>query len=262
MAEPRWRLGAEPRWRLVRARRDAVPASVRRFGARARRNRLRVAAPWLVAAAVVVLIGAVAAVVWFTPALSVDSVRVVGAALVTPDEVRAAAGIRPGTPLARVDVTAVDRRVAALPPVRRVRVGRDLPGTVVIRITERTAAAVVERPDGLWLIDASGVVYAPSGSATRPAGLALLKIPAPAAGDPTTRAALTVLRALPPQLLAPLAALAADAPARVRLELTDGRTIVWGDSSENEEKVRVALVLLTRPGKTIDVSAPGLVTIR
>ena len=107
---------AEPRWRLVRARRDAVPASVRRFGARARRNRLRVAVPWLVAAAVVVLIGAAGVVVWFTPALSVDTVRVVGADLVTPDEVRAAAGIRRGTPLARVDVGAVHRRVAALPP--------------------------------------------------------------------------------------------------------------------------------------------------
>jgi cell division protein FtsQ len=239
---------AEPRWRLVRARRDAVPASVRRFGARARRNRLRVAAPWLVAAAVIVLVGAGGLVVWFTPALSVDAVRVVGAQLVSADEVVAAAGIRRGTPLARVDVAAV------------VRVGRDLPGTVVIRIAERTPAAVVEQPGGPWLIDATGVVYAPV--AERPAGLVLLKIPAPAAGDATTRAALTVLRALPPALREPLAALAADAPARVRLELTDGRTIVWGDSSENEAKVRVALVLLARPGKTIDVSAPELVTIR
>ena len=251
---------AEPRWRLVRARRDAVPASVRRFGARARRNRLRVAAPWLVAAAVLVLVGAGGLVVWFTPALSVDAVRVVGAELVSADEVVAAAGIRRGTPLARVDVDAVDRRVAALPPVREVRVGRDLPGTVVIRIAERNPAAVVEQPGGPWLIDATGVVYAPV--AERPPGLVLLKIPAPAAGDATTRAALTVLRALPPALREPLAALAADAPARVRLELTDGRTIVWGDSSENEAKVRVALVLLTRPGKTIDVSAPELVTIR
>jgi cell division protein FtsQ len=159
-----------------------------------------------------------------------------------------------------VDVAAVHRRVAALPPVRQVEVGRDLPGTVVIRVTERTPVAVVEQPGGQWLIDASGVVYAPA--AERPAGLTLLKIPAPGAGDPTTRAALTVLRALPAGLLQVLAALTADAPARVRLELTDGRTIVWGDSSENEAKVRVALVLLARPGKTIDVSAPELVTIR
>jgi cell division protein FtsQ len=56
--------------------------------------------------------------------------------------------------------------------------------------------------------------------------------------------------------------LAADAPARIRLELTDGRTIIWGDATENAEKVRVTLVLITKPGQTIDVSAPSLVTIR
>jgi cell division protein FtsQ len=251
---------AEPRWRLVRARRDAVPASVRRFGARARRNRLRLAAPWLVAAAVVVLVGIGAAAVWFTPMFAVDAVRVQGSDLVSDDEVRTAAAISPGMSLARVDVGAVHRRVAALPPVGRVDVSRDLPGTVVIKITERTPVAAVERPGGLWLIDASGVAYAPVASG--PDGLPQVRIPEPAAGDPTTRAALTVLAALPPALRDLLTLLVADAPARVRLELADGRTIVWGDATENEEKVRVALVLLGRPGKTIDVSAPSLVTIR
>ncbi|GAA0914470.1 hypothetical protein GCM10009558_023240 [Virgisporangium aurantiacum] len=135
-------------------------------------------------------------------------------------------------------------------------------GTVT-RVTERTPAAVVERSGsdpGLWLIDASGVVYAKAES--RPAGLALVRIPAPSRDDPTTRAALTVLRALPPELLRPMAVLAADAPARIRLELTDGRTVIWGDATENAEKVRVVLVLLTKPGRTIDVSAPSLVTVR
>jgi cell division protein FtsQ len=177
--------------------------------------------------------------------------------------VRAAAAVPVGRSLARVDVRAVHERVAALPPVGRVSVRRKLPGTVEIAVTERTPAAVVERSGsdpGLWLIDASGVVYTRAES--RPAGLTLLRIPAPAAEDPTTRAALTVLRALPPELLTPTAVLAADAPARIRLEFTDGRVIIWGDATENAEKVRVALVLITKPGRTIDVSAPSLVTVR
>jgi cell division protein FtsQ len=254
---------ADTRWRLVRARRDAVPDSVRRFSARARRNRLRQAAPLLTAAVVVGLVGIGAAVVWFTPVVAVREVRVTGASLVSVDDVRAAAAVPVGRSLARVDVHAVHERVAALPPVGRVEVRRELPGTVVISVTERTPAAVVEQSaaePGLWLIDASGVVYRKAES--RPAGLALLRIPAPSKADPTTRAALTVLRALPPELLTPMAVLAADAPARIRLELTDGRTIVWGDATENAEKVRVALVLIGRPGRTIDVSAPSLVTIR
>jgi cell division protein FtsQ len=253
----------DTRWRLVRARRDAVPDSVRRFSARARRNRLRRAAPVLTAAAVVGLVGIGAAVVWFTPAVAVDEVRVTGASLVSPDAVRAAAGVRMGRSLARVDVHGVHRRVAALPPVGHVSVRRELPGTVVIAVTERTPVAVVEQSaaePGLWLIDASGVVYARADA--RPAGLALVRIPAPSRDDPTTRAALTVLRSLPPELLQPMAVLAADAPARIRLEFADGRTIIWGDATENAEKVRVTLVLITKPGRTIDVSAPQLVTIR
>jgi cell division protein FtsQ len=212
---------------------------------------------------VVGLVGLGAAAVWFTPVVAVDEVRVTGASLVSGDDVRAAAAVRVGRSLARVDVHRVHERVAALPPVGRVSVRRELPGTVVIAVTERTPAAVVEQSGtepGLWLIDASGVVYTKAES--RPAGLALLRIPAPSKDDPTTRAALTVLRALPPELLAPVAVLAADAPARIRLELTDGRTIVWGDATENAEKVRIALVLIGRPGRTIDVSAPSLVTIR
>lgn len=254
---------ADNRWRLVRARRDAVPDSVRRFSARARANRIRRAAPVLTVAAVVGVVGVLAAVVWFTPAVAVDEVRVTGASLVSGDAVRAAAAVKVGRSLARVDVHEVHRRVAALPPVGRVEVSRKLPGTVVIKVTERTPVAVVEQAGtnpGLYLIDASGVVYAKAEA--RPAGLALVRIPNPSKADPTTRAALAVLRELPPELLTPMAVLAADAPARIRLELSDGRTIIWGDATDNAEKVRVTLVLITKPGKTIDVSAPSLVTIR
>ncbi len=94
------------------------------------------------------------------------------------------------------------------------------------------------------------------------AGLSLLRIPAPGRDDATTRAALSVLRSLPPPLREATAVLAADAPARIRLEFTDGRQIIWGDATENAEKVRVTLVLITKPGRVIDVSAPSLVTVR
>jgi cell division protein FtsQ len=252
---------AEGRWRLVRARRDAVPASVRRFGARARRNRLRTARPALIAAAVVVLLGAAFSAVWFTPVFAVRAVRVQGTAILADSVVRAAAGVVRDTPLLRVDPGRVRRRLlGALPPVRRATVTRQFPSTVVIRVAERTPAAVVERPDGLWLMDASGVPYLPAPN--RPGDLSLVKLRTPGPADPSTRGALTVLAALPPQLRAALAALVADAPARIRLELTDGRTVVWGDATENDAKIRVTLVLLARPGKVLDVSAPALVTIR
>ena len=37
--------------------------------------------------------------------------------------------------------------------------------------------------------------------------------------------------------------------------------IVWGDAQQNETKALVATSLLGRPGRTIDVSAPDVVTV-
>ena len=51
------------------------------------------------------------------------------------------------------------------------------------------------------------------------------------------------------------------APTRISLELTDGRTVVWGDATDNDDKAIVATALLGQPGKTIDVSAPNVVTV-
>src|SRR5439155_756958 len=83
------------RWRLVRARRDAVPESVRRFSARARRRRLRAARPWLAFLGTVLVLASAGGIVYATPLLGVAHIRVEGATLVTPDEVRAAVADAP-----------------------------------------------------------------------------------------------------------------------------------------------------------------------
>jgi cell division protein FtsQ len=251
---------ADRRWRLVRAGRDAVPESVRRFNARARRNKLRVARPWLITAGVLLVLMIAAGVLYWTPAVSVRDLRVRGAALVSEPEVRDAAAVRKGTPLAQVDTGAVRERVAALAPVRSVEVTRIPPSTLEIRLVERTPVAVVENSGGRWLLDGTGVAYLPA--PTDNPGLVLVKLAVPTPSDATTRAALAVLAALTPALREPLAALVAEAPARIRLELKDGRTVVWGDSTENDAKARVAAVMLEKPGRVIDVSAPDFVTVR
>ncbi|GAA1792242.1 FtsQ-type POTRA domain-containing protein [Planosporangium flavigriseum] len=248
------------RWRLVRARRDAVPDSVRLFSQRARRRRLRAALPWLVALGAVVLLAIIGAVVYTTPLLGVAGIRVTGARLVTADQVRAAARVAPGTPLVRVDVDVVARRVGGLPPVSRVTVSRSWPRTLVIRVVERTPAAVVPMGDRYAIVDGTGTVF--DSAPVPPAGLPVLKLRTPGRDDSATRAALTVLAALPPGLREPMAALVADSPARIRLELRDGRQIVWGDATQNDEKARVALTILGNGQKVTDVSAPSVVTTR
>lgn len=253
-------------WRLVRARREAVPASVRRFALRARQRRLRAATPWFVGLALLALLAVVVGVVGFTSLFGVAHVKVDGVRVATADQVRAAAAVPEGTPLVRVSPGAVAKRVRALPPVWRVTVSRSWPRTLTIHVEERTAVAVVPVGGGFVALDGTGVAFEPL--AARPAGLPLVRLATPSAGDPATRGALEVLRSLPAQLRGSLGTLVADGPARIKLELTDGRTVVWGDAKDNEIKARVAVEVLARPemrGRAqavLDVSAPYVPTIR
>jgi len=248
-------------WRLVLARRAhvraAVPASVRRFARRARRRRFRSALPWLLVFLVLATAGGAAGLLY--GGFGVSSVRVVGAA--DPDSVRLVAAVRPGTPLARVDTGAVARRVEAAGPFRKATVRRSWPATLVVHVWPRVAVAAVPLVGSYGLLSDDGVVF---GQALAPGEVPLLQVADPAPSDETTMDALSVLRALSPALRAPLVRLIADAPARIRLELSGGRTVVWGDSTENAAKVRVATMLLASPGsaKTFDVSAPSVVSIR
>jgi cell division protein FtsQ len=246
-------------WRLVRASRDAVPASVRRFMARARRRRLRAAAPWGVGLLIVLLAGGVVWLALQTSVFGVDLIRVSGVSVVSADDVRAAARVRSGTPLARVDTHGVAHRVGALPPVESVDVGRSWPNTLTIAVVERTAVAAVPQGKTFVLLDRFGVAFLTV--TQRPAGLAQVRLAQPDPQNPETRAALRVLADLTPQLREQLAQLIVDAPARIRLELRKGRVIIWGDATQGDLKARVATALLTRSGTQIDVSAPEVVTI-
>jgi cell division protein FtsQ len=247
-------------WRLVRARRDAVPDSVRLFSQRIRRRRLRAAMPWLIGLGVVAVLAGATAVVFATPLLGVAEVRVTGARLLSPGEVRAAAGVGRGTPLIRVDTRAVGRRVGKLPPVARATVTRRWPRVLVVRVVERVPSATVPLGDRYAVVDRTGVVF--DWTASRSPALPVLKVSTPGGTDPATRAGLTVLGALPPALRDQLVDLVADAPARIRLELRGGREIVWGDATENDAKVRVALALLPGDQPVIDVSAPTVIPTR
>ncbi|MER7456579.1 FtsQ-type POTRA domain-containing protein [Micromonospora sp. NPDC126480] len=254
------RRGPARRWQLVRAGRDAVPASTRRFMARARQRRMRAALPWAVAAGVLALTGLVAWTVLNTGLFGVREVRVEGGELVTAVQVRDAARVPDGMPLARVDLAATARRIGSLPAVERADVTRDWPDALVVRVTERTGVAVVPKGEQFVVVDGAGVVFRTLPE--RPAGLPLVRLAAPGPADPDTRAGLEVLAALTPQLREQLVDVTVEGLARITLHLRGERRVVWGDASRGEDKARVATALLDREADTIDVSAPDVVTFR
>jgi cell division protein FtsQ len=219
--------------------------------------RWRVLFPAALAAGV---LGAAAWVVLFSSVLGVREVVVTGNAVLGADEVRRAAAVPDGEPMARVDLDEVRDRVAALRQVESAAVERGWPRTLRIRVVERTPVAAVPLGGRAALVDRYGVVVELRGSA--PAGLPVLRVGRPGPGDPATREALRVLTGLPADLAGRLREVSAPGPASVTLLLADGRTVVWGGADRGTAKARILLTLLRQPGERYDVSSPDVAVVR
>ena len=246
---------------LPTRRRPVPPAGAHALGRAqaSRRGRLRRGA---VTALVLAPVLALGWLVTASPLLEVDHVSVSGEAGVPDEQVRAAVGVPLGASLVRLDVDAVRSRVAALPAVADVGVVRDWPGTLRVVVTQRTPAAVRGVAEDRWLlVDAGGVPYAEVPAP--PAGTPRLSVedPGPAPDHPPTAAALEVLGGLPRALREQVAVVGATSPSSVRLELVDGRTVVWGGTGQAARKVAAVQALLRRPGRTVDVSSPAVAVV-
>ena len=218
---------------------------------------------WLliVAAVFAVVVAGSAYVLLRTDLVDVRAVQVSGTAEVAPSAVRAAAQVPRGTPLFRVDAAVVRARVlTTLPSIEAVSVQRLWPSTVRLVVRERQVAAAVPQGGGYLLVDRNAVPY----RAVRvvPAGVPVLAVSAPGPTDPATVAAVAVLRSLPADLKSLVVSAAAPTEDQVTLNLRGGRRVLWGDASDNSAKAAATRVLLRQKGRLIDVTAPGLVTVR
>nr|WP_174188232.1 FtsQ-type POTRA domain-containing protein [Nocardia barduliensis] len=210
----------------------------------------------LLAVCVLAVVGAVA---WFTPVLSVRTVRIEGAAAVSEQQVRDLLEIPSGRSMLRIDTNAVARRVASIPKVRTARVQRVFPSTVRVTVDERTAVLFYDSPQGAHLLDADGVEFAIEPA---PIGVPKLITEHPGAADPVTGAAVSILAIVPPALAVQVSEVVARSISDISLNLKDGRTVLWGGTNDAERKSAVVLPLLTRPGTVFDVSSPNLVTVK
>jgi cell division protein FtsQ len=229
------------------------------FERRRRSRKLGRLRPLLAILVAVLLVVAGVYVVWFSSLLSVDKVQVTGTSSVTPVQIREAAQVPLGRPLAGVDLDAIRRRVAALPPVKSVRVSRAWPHQVRIDVTERLAVAVVPRGRGFRGLAADGVLFRTYRA--RPAGLPEIKDGGSADQDARHEAA-RVVGSLPPAVLRRVDHVSVATIDQIKLVMRSGRLVVWGDSSQSTQKAEVLAVLMKRPSSVIDVSVPGRPTTR
>ena len=198
-------------------------------------------------------------VLYFTPAMSARSVIVLGVGTVTRDEVLGVADIRLGTPLLQIDTDEVADRVDGIRRVASARVQREYPSTVRITIVERIPVVVKDFGDGPHLFDRDGVDFA---TGPPPPGLPYIDVDNPGPADPPTTAALQVMTALRPEVVAQVSRVAAPSVSSITLTLIDGRTVVWGTTDRTGEKAEKLAALLTQPGRVYDVSSPDLPTVK
>lgn len=212
---------------------------------------------WLIVLAIISV--GLGLVLYFTPVMSARSLVITGIGAVTREEVIDAAKVNLGTPLLQINTDQVADRVAGIRRVASARVQREYPSTLRITIVERIPIVVKDYPDGPHLFDRDGVDFA---TAPPPPGLPYIDVDHPGPSDPPTRAALEVMTALRPEVVAQVSRVAAPSVASVTLTLTDGRTVVWGTTDRTEEKAEKLAALLTQPGKVYDVSSPDLPTVK
>lgn len=134
------------------------------------------------------LAGAVAAVevaalvwLWFGPVFAVQSVDVAGARHVTSDQLAAAAGINSSSSVISVDSESARDQLLKLVWVRAATVQPELPGTVVIEVSEWEPIAVYHAGGSTnrFLLSSQAVVLGPSGPVA-----GLVDVQGPAGSDP------------------------------------------------------------------------------
>ncbi len=233
------------------------PTTVRSRRRFARRQWARRWLAWRYLVAAVLLLALVAGGIWlvfFSSVLAVQGVQVRGARSLSAAEVRDAAGVPPGAPLARVDLGTIESRVESMAMVRSAEVTREWPDQVLIRVEERVAVAVVDIGGRVRGMDAEGVVF--RDYARPPAGLPRVQTTADTRSDALQEAA-QVIGALPGDLSARVDHVEVQTVDQISLVLRDGRTVMWGSAEQSEEKASVLAALLRHPAERYDVSVPG-----
>ena len=230
------------------------------FVVRARAARWRRRRPLLLAVVAALVVIGLLGFALAGPVLVVRSVQVTGVSTQREAQVRAAAAVPAGRPLARVDTSAIGAQVRALPFVADVAVTRQWPSTVRLAVDVRLPAALVPRATGGYqVVDAAGVPFA--AASKRLKGLPVVQVSLDDSARPALRAALDVLAALPVPLRSQVQGVTATSPSDVRL-MVGKATVVWGSPDRSDRKVRVFAALRSTPAKVYDLSSPDTPVLR
>ncbi|MFI5755306.1 cell division protein FtsQ/DivIB [Streptomyces sp. NPDC051569] len=251
------------------AERDARPQSESgrpRPGGPEGRPRLRAPGRRLMIV-LIAAVGLLAGVIWVlygSAWLRVQRVSTSGTDVLTRAEVEAAAAVPVGSPLVSVDTDAIEARLRRkLPRIDSVAVTRSWPHGITLRVSERTPALLIEKGAEFIELDSGGVRFATVEKA--PAGVPLLRMAADRSPSlrrfGTDRLVLEAVRVraeLPGKVAGDTRAVRVRSYDSITLELSGGRTVMWGTGEDGAAKARALTALMRAVPKArhYDVSAP------
>lgn len=226
--------------------------------------------------AVLAVVAVAVALGWgllFSPllALRTTSIQVTGSdGSVSDSQVREILSPYQGRSLLRLDMAELSEQVGGdLVRVRSAQVTRDWPRGLSVNLEMRVPVAVRHTDSGVEVLDNEAVVL--EVASTAPQGLVTIVADAHSAQDAASGGDLSaeqvsavarVVGALDGPVLARVASGSATATGQVTLTLTDGATVVWGqsDGEDNARKAKVLAVLLQTPAAVYDVSSKSPTT--
>nr|WP_269453822.1 FtsQ-type POTRA domain-containing protein [Pseudoclavibacter sp. 13-3] len=194
----------------------------------------------------------------FSPWLSVQHIEVRGTQRTSAAELSSALDDQVGRPIIGLSGAQIERELQQFSAVESYSIRAELPGTLIVTVTERAPIGVFKKGDSYLLVDAAGVVVQ---TADQPEdGYPTLQIASTDPQSPAFASVASVLRSLDGDLLGQVASAQATTQDDVQLTLRSGTTVVWGDGSETALKARVLRALVgDRPdAQHIDVSSPSL----
>lgn len=223
--------------------------------------------PWKVAFVVLLIVALLAVVIWVllgSRLLVVREVPVSGAERISKGEVVKALDVPTGTPLAKIDIGAAQKRVEGLRLVESADVSRGWPAALRVRVTERTPQLAVRVGSGFQLVDHDGVRV--DDAEERPEPIPQVVIKGEVEGNKAIAEAVAITEALPSGLKGRLESIDARDRAAITLEFADGGSAVWGDAKRIPEKARILEVLVgkhpSNGERRYDVSAPGMAVVK
>ncbi|UQX04930.1 FtsQ-type POTRA domain-containing protein [Streptomyces sp. RerS4] len=196
--------------------------------------------------------------------LRVEKVTTSGTEVLTPEQILTAAAVPVGAPMVGVDTEEIASRLRGrLPRIDSVDVVRSWPHGIGLKVTERKPVLLIRKDADFIEVDASGVRF--DTVAKAPAGVPVLELSAEHSPSARRfdearllREAVGIAGALPEAIAKETLQVKVGSYDSVVLELTKGRTVVWGSGELGDAKGRALTALLKAAPDAdhFDVSVP------